>query len=133
MMAVGSVNCSLLFTAAVLSCSLVEARPGSHSGPSGHQSYDPLPPAVGDTANDQLATPPDDGGAVLVSAEEPTAVMGHEEDPPSTNQSDSDKETGSDHSDERYHVAAVDFAYVATPFIISAWVMFASAAKIGEI
>lgn len=31
----------------------------------------------------------------------------------------------------RYHVADFDFAYVATPFVVSLWVIFASAAKIG--
>lgn len=37
----------------------------------------------------------------------------------------------SGHAGSRYHVAAFDFAYVATPFIVSLWVIFASVAKIG--
>ena len=32
---------------------------------------------------------------------------------------------------KRYHVAAFDFNYVSTPFIISVWIVFASIAKIG--
>lgn len=37
----------------------------------------------------------------------------------------------SGHAGSRFHVAAFDFAYVATPFIVSLWVIFASVAKIG--
>jgi hypothetical protein len=35
------------------------------------------------------------------------------------------------HSDERYHVAKFDFAYVDTPFLVALWILFASIAKIG--
>jgi hypothetical protein len=33
---------------------------------------------------------------------------------------------------ERYHVAKFDFAYVDTPLLVALWVLFASAAKVGE-
>ena len=32
-----------------------------------------------------------------------------------------------------YHVAEIDFANVATPFLVSLWIVFASVAKIGRL
>ena len=46
-----------------------------------------------------------------------------------THENDSDHE--SHHKEHRYSVATFDFSHVATPFIISVWILFASLAKIG--
>lgn len=50
---------------------------------------------------------------------------------PADGNASADGDGGGGTEGRRYHVANFDFAYVATPFVVSLWVIFASAAKIG--